>query len=68
MSLMPIHEDAPDRLRQLESLRALAAHDGDCDEVRFLSDEIRELHAAYVGAAVTAIASLRGALGGRAEG
>jgi hypothetical protein len=68
MSLMPIHEDAPDRLRQLESRRALAAHDGDCEQVRDLADEIRELHAAYVGAAVTAIASLRAALGDRAAG
>lgn len=59
-----------ERLRLLESERAVAALEGLQDEV-YLADlrqEIDQTRNAYVGAAVTEIATLRGALSGRPQG
>ncbi len=63
---MPYFEVA-DRLRELESRRALDALDGRGSDEDLL-EQIEALRAAYVGAAVTAIASLRATLGERNAG
>lgn len=59
-----------DHLRALESERALAQLEG-LDDQRYLSDleqEIAEYRVAYVGAAVTEIATLRGQLSETLQG
>ena len=71
MSLTALQEELLDELRHLQAERALASLEGlpaDHPEVMDLQDEIAAANAAYVGFAVTAIATLRGELGHRTEG
>ena len=59
------------RLQLLLAERALAAVEGLSSNALFmadLEDDITATRAAYVGAAVTEIATLRGVLGGRQHG
>jgi hypothetical protein len=63
--------DLRQRLRLLELERLEAQHIGltDCEQYRSdLEDEMAECRAAYVGAAVTEIATLRSELSGRQVG
>ncbi len=56
-------------LLHLERLEAESAGLGDCDAyMQDLEDEISECRAVYVGAVVTELATLRGALSGRLAG
>ena len=58
-------------LQDLMAERALAQFEGLGQTTTYLADldsEIAETHAAFVGAAVTEIASLRGVLHGRNQG
>jgi hypothetical protein len=67
MSAADLHQ----RLRLLELERLEAQHIGlsDCEQYRRdLEDEMAECRAAYVGAAVTEIATLRSELSGRQVG
>jgi len=60
-----------ERLRLLYAERAVAHRAGLSDNRRYMDDLEREISGcrdAYVGAAVTEIAVLRGALGGRLSG
>jgi hypothetical protein len=60
-----------ERLRALYAERAVAAAEGLSGNRRYMDDLEREISGcrdAYVGAAVTDIAVLRGALGGRLSG
>jgi hypothetical protein len=74
MSIADLHHSPADlgaHLRDLEAERALALLEGlgeDGAYMEDLRDEIEGCRAAYVGSAVTEIASLRGALGGRRRG
>jgi hypothetical protein len=68
---MTLQEELLDELRHLQAERALAALEGlpaEHPEVVDLQDEIEAASAAYVGFAVTAIATLRGELGHRTQG
>jgi hypothetical protein len=59
------------RLKELQVERLLAASEGLAANALYmadLEDEIAELSTAYVGAAVTEIATLRAALSGRQVG
>ena len=58
-------------LKQLHAERALASIEGLASDAAYMADldeEIAATHSAYVGAAVTEIASLRGELYGRQVG
>ena len=71
MSIATLQEELLDELRHLQAERALASLEGlpsDHPEVLDLQDEIAAANAAYIGVAVTAIATLRGELGHRLEG
>jgi hypothetical protein len=60
-----------ERIARLESERALAALTGLTDDAAYMADlqgDIVAASAAYVGVAVTEIASLRGQLSGRLHG
>jgi hypothetical protein len=60
-----------ERMTRLESERALAALTGLTDDAAYMADlqaDIVAASAAYVGVAVTEIASLRGQLSGRLHG
>jgi hypothetical protein len=60
-----------ERIERLESERALAALTGLIDDAAYMADlqaDIVAASAAYVGVAVTQIASLRGQLSGRLHG
>jgi hypothetical protein len=59
------------QLRDLQAERALAETTGVAEIASYMADlerDIAESHAAFVGAAVTEIATLRGELYGRLEG
>jgi hypothetical protein len=59
------------QLQQLQAERALASIEGLANDAAYMADldeEIAATHAAYVGAAVTEIASLRGQLSGLQQG
>jgi hypothetical protein len=63
--------DNLERLKELQRERALASMTPLADEPSYMSDLIEEITvttAAYVASAVTEIASLRAALGGRQVG
>ena len=63
--------DIKEQLALLERERATAALSGLTDNVLYmddLADELEATRSAYVGAAVTEIASLRAALGGPLRG
>ena len=63
--------DVRERLQLLFAERALATVEGLADNTHYmadLEDEIAATRAAYVGAAVTEIATLRAELSGRLEG
>ena len=63
--------DVRERLQLLFAERALATVEGLSGNVHYMSDlddEIAATRAAYVGAAVTEIATLRAELSGRLEG
>ena len=71
MSLATLQEELLDELRHLQAERALASLEGlpaDHPEVLDLKDEIDAANQAYIGFAVTAIATLRAELGFRTEG
>ena len=71
MSPTALQEELLDELRSLQAERALASLEGlpaDHPEVLDLQEEIDAANQAYIGFAVTAIASLRGELSGRAQG
>jgi hypothetical protein len=57
-----------EHLRQLRTDRALAALIGDAELVEDLDYDIAAATDAYVGLAVTEIATLRGEIGGREQG
>ena len=59
------------QLRELQAERALAESTGVAEIASYMDDLERDIarsHAAFVGAAVTEIATLRGQLSGRLEG
>ena len=59
------------QLRELQAERALAHDTGVAEITSYMADLERDIarsHAAFVGAAVTEIATLRGQLFGRLEG
>jgi hypothetical protein len=71
MSITALQEELLDELRHLQAEHALARLEGlpvDHPEVVDLQDEIAAANAAYIGYAVTAIATLRGQLGRRTQG
>jgi hypothetical protein len=55
-------------LRELRVARALASLAGDADLVDDIDFDLRAATDAYVGLAVTEIATLRGEIGGRQQG
>jgi hypothetical protein len=57
-----------EHLRQLRADRALASLAGDADLVGDLDFDIAAATSAFVGLAVTEIATLRGEVGGRQQG
>lgn len=60
-----------DRMRELQAEHALAALEGIGDDSPYMHDlrvELEGTRSAYVGAAVTSIATLRGELSGRLYG
>jgi hypothetical protein len=71
MSLATLQEELLDELRHLQAERALASLEGlpaAHPEVKDLQDEIAAANAAYIGFAVTAIATLRAELRHQLEG
>ena len=60
--------DELEHLRQLRADRALAAIAGDADLVEDIEIDIQAATDAFVGLAVTEIATLRGEIGGRCQG
>ena len=60
--------DELEHLSQLRAGRALAALAGDADLVEDLEIDIEAATDAFVGLAVTEIATLRGEIGGRCQG
>jgi hypothetical protein len=67
MGVMTVY-DMHEQLDRLYAERRDAVDAGDDEYTRELSDELTAAHAAYVGLAVTAIASLRGELFGSQQG
>ena len=70
-TLLPTTAGLHERLRLLHAERALASAEGLDDNQLYRADldgDIAATHAAYVAAAVTEIASLRGELSGRPQG
>ena len=71
MFIDTLQEELLDELRHLQAEQALASLEGlpvDHPEVVDLKEEIAAAKAAYIGYAVTSIATLRGELGHRNEG
>jgi hypothetical protein len=60
--------DELERLSQLQAERGLASLAGDADLVGDIDIDIAASTSAFVGLAVTEIATLRGELGGRGQG
>jgi hypothetical protein len=60
--------DELENLRQLRAERGLASLSGDTDAVGDLDVDIAASAVAFVGLAVTEIATLRGEVGGRDQG
>jgi hypothetical protein len=60
--------DELEHLQQLRAERALAALAGDADLVDDIDFDIQAATDAYVGLAVTEIATLHGEIGGRLQG
>jgi hypothetical protein len=60
--------DELEHLSQLRADRALAALSGDADLVEDIEIDIEAATDAFVGLAVTEIATLRGEVGGRCQG